>query len=277
MTKICCFKNLLLYALVIKSWPVAGFYIIFCLLFILFVGIGIIQYFEKKRRLHRIRSEKMAFRDQLLENEISEKKQITDSKNRLQKEIQVRVQENLDMVMKLMNFQYNSLSDKSALQAVRKSQSRLKALALIHENLYEIAGTEYVRMAHYIVDLVKTVKGYNKTARQVNIQCFVNPLDLELTLAEPLGLLLNELLMNSLKHGLPVAGDQEISVFMQRSGNNVVMSVSDNGQDMPADFNIDNSPTLGIKLIRGLCEQIGGTLSFLHKDGLTVSLTFRAD
>src|SRR5690606_4720811 len=129
--------------------------------------------------------------------------QLLVEKERLLKEIHHRVKNNLQIVMSLLNSQVASLQDKAALSAIQDSQNRVQAMALIHQKLYQTEGVARIPMNAYIEEVVDYLQDSYALSRQVSFKLFIEPMELDVNLAVPLGLIINEAITNTFKYAFP--------------------------------------------------------------------------
>ncbi len=193
----------------------------------------------------------------------------------LVKEIHHRVKNNLQIVSSLMNIQSNFLPDGAALDAIKESQSRVNAMSLIHQKLYQSPSFISVNMDKYIKELVDYIMqsfGGNK-----KIDSIINVPDVELDVshAVPIGLILNEAVTNSIKYAFKNSKPAVVKISLQPSGEDQwLLLIADNGPGLLPDFDYKKSGSIGMALIETLAEQLGGTLHFNNTDGLEISISF---
>lgn len=196
-------------------------------------------------------------------------------KETLLREIHHRVKNNLQVICSLLHLHSNLVRDKEALDVFRDSEARIRSMALIHERLYESENLTLIRFDEYIHRLVQIglrSYGVGKAARlEMNLQ----PISVGMELALPLGLILNELISNSVRHGLSGGrGDVMTVKLHQDGGNRISLAVRDNGVGLPADFSLDRTTSLGLRLVRLLTDQIGGDIAFRSDCGTEFQISF---
>lgn len=195
----------------------------------------------------------------------------------LLQEIHHRVKNNLQIVASLISLQTAQIADESASRALVESEARIRAMALIHERLYNSSDLSSVNSVDYIRDLVNHIcKTYSSQAMAIQVTVDVANLSLDLDTAIPCGLIINELLSNAFRHAFPAQSTGEIAVaFRVNEQNQFVLVVRDNGVGFPQSLDPWASPTLGLRLVRGLVEQLNGTLDIQSKLGATaISIQF---
>ncbi len=186
-----------------------------------------------------------------------------DEKEILLKEIHHRVKNNLQIISSLLNIQAQYKGPEYS-HIFSDCSNRIQSIALLHENIYKTSKYMQINFDQYIENLVKYLFqtfGISSEAVKVNIQVSNIPLDLDAVL--PCGLIVQELISNSLKHAFP-DGKGEIDICMQyiiEGENNIELNVSDNGVGLPEKFDLEEVDTLGLKLVSRLVEnQLKGTI-----------------
>lgn len=201
----------------------------------------------------------------------------------LLKEVYHRVKNNLQVVTSLFNLQIRTLPEGTARIALQESANRVRAMALVHEKLYRSTNLSSIALDGYIDDMCRqlgTVAAVSQ--RDIRITTELEPIEIGLELAVPVGLQLNELISNSLKHGFPDSRPGSIHIRLARhepDSDTVTLEVTDDGVGLPASLNIQTASSLGLKLVATLASQIDGKLDISARDGggTHVSLTFRLD
>lgn len=197
-------------------------------------------------------------------------------KETLLREIHHRVKNNLQTINSLLDLQADSTSHPDISRSFKSIQGRIKSMALIHEKLYKSENLERIKAADYIRNLVEYLDStYQAINAKVEIEYNVENLFLNLDSAIPCGLIINELVSNSLKYAFPNNFSGKVLVSLKKSGSeNLVLKVEDNGIGMPAEYSVENSSTLGLQLVSLLTRQINGELNINRNGGTKVSITF---
>ncbi len=200
-------------------------------------------------------------------------------KETLLKEIHHRVKNNMQLISSLLNLQGDHIQDLSTRAVFREAQQRIRSMALIHERLYRSSSLAQIEFADYLsnlVDMLTAAYAVNKDL--VNVQVDAAPIVLNVESAVPLGLLLNELVSNSLKHGFPEGRSGLIQITLACHQNNQVeLIVRDDGQGFPTDFDWRNASSLGLKLVDILANQLKGEVELKSDQGIEFRLKFRAN
>ncbi len=232
---------------------------------------------QKNESLQHILDEKEMLiydKDTLLD----EKEGLLEEKEWMIKEIHHRVKNNLQIISSLLHSQGVYLKDKAALSAIRESQSRVHVMALIHQKLYQSDRLSTIPMAEYINEIVDYLLVTFAHQDSVTKRMALTPINLDVILAVPLGLILNEVVTNSLKYAFPTDQPGSICVELTEVTKQTYrLTIGDDGVGLPPDLNPNRSRTLGMSLIRGLSKQLGGKLQISQLNGVQISLTFSED
>ncbi len=198
-----------------------------------------------------------------------------DEKNVLLKEIHHRVKNNLQIISSLLNLQSSYISDPVALGYFEESQNRVKSMALVHERLYQSENLSRINFTDYINNLARSLfLSYNIGAGKVRMNIEAENHYINIDKAISCGLILNELLTNSLKYAFPGDRTGVISVRMSVANSRCIMTISDDGVGFPEDIDFQNTATLGMQLIVMLTSQIDGTIELDRSAGTHFTITF---
>ena len=242
---------------------------------VLFVIAGLLLYNYRIKQRNNVMLEKQ-------KEEINQKNNslttLLGEKEWLVKEIHHRVKNNLQMVMSLLNTQSHYLKDEGAMLAIKNTQHRIHSMALIHKKLYQSENVVAIDMKNYINELVDYLKESFGKGQRIRFSTNVAAVQLDASQAIPLGLILNEAITNAIKYAFPDNADGEISVSLSFvSDNKYKLTISDNGIGIVDEFVFVNESTLGMKLIKGLAEDIEAKLTMTNKNGFTLSFEFDCD
>lgn len=199
-------------------------------------------------------------------------------KDLLLKEIHHRVKNNLQVISSLLKLQGSYLPDLEARRLFRQSDDRVRSMALIHERLYRSDGFDDIDFSSYIKELAEhLLHSYVMGNSKIKLDLKLETVFIGIDQAIPCGLMLNELVTNSLKHAFQGREKGKISIrLQQKKGDEVVsLEVNDDGVGLPSDFNLKRPSTLGMEIIRTLADQLNGQLKVESKKGTLVSLRFR--
>ena len=221
----------------------------------------------------------LAFRKRLDEHKRSEDriKASLKEKEMMLREIHHRVRNNLQVISSLLGMQARAAKDKDVKDALSESRNRINAMSLIHNQLYESENLSEVNMKGFVDNLVVQlfqVYSVEDTRIAPNISVANSPLPI--SIAVPVGLIVNELLSNAFKHGFVNRDEGTVGVSFSVSEKGLVsLAVSDDGVGLPAGFDIDKSKTLGLRLVKILTEdQLRGTLEVTGEGGATFKMEF---
>ncbi|MEM4196113.1 MAG: PAS domain S-box protein, partial [Methanothermobacter sp.] len=190
----------------------------------------------------------------------------------LLREIHHRVKNNLQIISSLLNLQLSRIGDEELRKIVRESQGRIKAMAMIHEHLYQSESLERVNFREYVEKLVGDIIISHGVSVRKNIE--IEDMELDLDTAIPLGLIINELVTNSIKYAFP-DGRGTITIGMRKADGSVELVVADDGVGLPEDVDPSSTGTLGLKLVGLLTEQLNGKMTLDVDGGTKFSIVFR--
>ena len=219
--------------------------------------------------------------NQLLEvkqTEINDKNEALEQalveKEWMMKEIHHRVKNNLQVVSSLLYSQAVYLRDPAARIAIRESQNRVQTMGLLHQHLYQGSGHLEVAMAAYLGGLARHLLQSFSRQESICLELDVADVALDMTLAVPVGLLLNEALTNALKYAYAPGESGLIALHLRVEHQECLLRLRDEGVGLPPDFDPANSPTLGWNMIHGLSQQLGATLQITTTRGVQLDLRF---
>ena len=198
---------------------------------------------------------------------IAEQKYIIENslveKDSLLKEIHHRVKNNLQMVSSLLSLQTKNTRSKAAIEALEEGKSRVKAMALIHQKLYQNEDLSVIEMQGYIESLVNSVQSvFKKGGHNINITIDAEGVELDIDRAIPFGLILNELVSNSFKYAFPEDHENaKIYIHLRKNGPEGFFEYSDNGVGLPDDSEERANSSMGIRLINRLVNQLQSKLN----------------
>lgn len=197
----------------------------------------------------------------------------------LLKEIHHRVKNNLQVVSSMLKLHGSQITDPVARGAFQDSQDRVRAIALLHENLYQSKNLGSVSMEEYAKTLLHTLMRTRGTDAPAHVSIDAPGVSLPVDTALPCGLILNELVTNSLKHAFAVPSDRlaEIRISLVAEGAHVTLSVSDNGAGLPIDFDLAQTRTLGMHLVRTLARQLRAKITMTTQAGAHWTFRFPRD
>jgi PAS domain S-box-containing protein len=196
----------------------------------------------------------------------------------LLKEVHHRVKNNLQVITSLLDMQAYSLHDAAAIAALEDSQNRVRTMAYVHERLYQSDNLASIDVEEYLDSLVGHLRtAYEGAAHRITTNSSIAPIALDLDSAICVGLIVNELVSNSLKYAFPPGyqGVGSIWVGLNVSdGGRVALEVTDNGVGLAPDLSPDSAQSLGLRLVGMLTQQLRGTLEVDRSAGTAFRLTF---
>ena len=218
-----------------------------------------------------------------IDMDISERKQAeTDIKESLREkevllqEIHHRVKNNLQVISSLLDLQSQRLTDKAALEIFQESQNRIKLMALVHETLYKYKDFVRINFSEYAKTLIDYLfRAYKGELNDINLSLNLEEVHLKLDKAIPCGLIISELISNSLKYAFPNQAKGTIYLSLAFDENNYFrLMVKDDGVGFPHNWESGEVKSLGLQLVKVLTNQLDGTLELDHKDGTEFRISF---
>lgn len=191
-------------------------------------------------------------------------------------EIHHRVKNNLQIIVSLLRIQLRSINDEKIREILKISQNRIKSMALIHDSLHRSKDLSRINFSDYVRNMTTHLFSiYNEEAKHVELDLKGGEIYIDINRALPCGLIINELVSNSLKHAFPKAKKGKVSIKIDENmGKQFTLVVSDNGIGLPKGLDIHNTETLGMQLVRDLVKQLEGTLELDRSNGTTFKVTF---
>lgn len=216
---------------------------------------------------------------------ITDKKQVQQKielslkeKEILLREVHHRVKNNMQVVSSILNLQSSYVSDEYALTLLKESQNRIKTMAYIHESLYQNKSFSSVNFSEYVRTLLSNIiHSYSHSKEKIKLDMRVEELILPLDNSIPVGLIINELVTNAIKHAFPGHRQGVITLELKCENNFVFLVLRDNGVGFKDNVSFQNSNSLGLQLVNTLIEQIDGQYKFKsEKDiGTEIQVTFK--
>ena len=196
----------------------------------------------------------------------------------LLREIHHRVKNNMQVISSLLRLQSDKVKDQQYAEMLKESQERIKSMALIHEKLYQSKDLAKIDFSGYITSLINSLfRSYGIDTGRIETKLNVEDVSLGLDHAIPCGLIINELVSNSLKYAFPEDRKGEISVTLRSvTENEIELIVSDDGIGIPEDLDIRNTDSLGLELVAILAEdQLKGKIDLDRTGGTTFRILFK--
>jgi PAS domain S-box-containing protein len=218
-----------------------------------------------------------SFRD--ISEQVSVEAQIKASlqeKEVLLREIHHRVKNNMQVISSLLALQAGYTDDVDANQMFRESQNRIRSMALVHELLYQSKDLAKIDFVEYVHKLTRhLLHSYLIDSKRIELDIISGPVYLEIDTAIPCGLIINELISNSLKHAFPDNRQGTLRVELRTEGNGLhTIIVRDDGVGLPKGLNVHQTETLGLQLVTSLAGQLNATIGLHSFHGTTFEIRF---
>ncbi|HEU5165357.1 MAG TPA: sensor histidine kinase [Chitinophagaceae bacterium] len=230
----------------------------------LIVTVLIYTQYRNKQRSNKMINEKNLTLEQLVKE-----------KEWLVKEIHHRVKNNFHIVASLLEIQSSYLKNKEALSAIKESQHRIHSMSIIHQKLYQSETMSTIHMPEYIYELVEYLRESYAIRENIGFSLQIENIELNHASAITLGLILNEAITNAIKYAFAKVEDGKISISLTHiSDSQILLSIADNGRGLPADFDSKIGASMGMELLQGLTDDLGGSFSIEAHDGTHIKVIF---
>ncbi|HTE23913.1 MAG TPA: sensor histidine kinase [Flavitalea sp.] len=232
---------------------------------LLFVIIGLLyrQYLHKQQS-----NEVILHKNEQLQHLLTEKEWLI-------KEIHHRVKNNFHIVASLLEIQSSYLKNKEALSAIKESQHRIHSMSIIHQKLYQSETLSTIHMPEYIYELVEYLRESYSIRENIGFSLQIENIELNHASAITLGLILNEAITNSIKYAFAKTANKKISISLTHiSDSQLLLSIADNGRGLPVDFDTKIGASMGMELLQGLTDDLGGSLSIETNVGTHIKVIF---
>jgi two-component sensor histidine kinase len=243
---------------IIKKITLAGIVVM-----LIITGLIYIQYRNKQRANKEINEKNLAL-EQLLRD-----------KEWLVKEIHHRVKNNFHIVASLLEIQSSYLKNKEALSAIKDSQHRIHSMSIIHQKLYQSDTLSTIHMPEYIYELVEYLRESYAIRGNIGFSLQIEHITLNHASAITLGLILNEAITNAIKYAFAKTKEGKISISLSHiSDSQILLSIADNGRGLPTDFDSRIGTSMGMELLQGLTDDLGGSFSIETDEGTHIKVIF---
>lgn len=195
----------------------------------------------------------------------------------LLREIHHRVKNNMQVISSLLNLQSQRFAEAEVREAFRESQDRIRSMALVHEKLYQTRDLSRIDFSDYVKSLTSSLfRTYQTDTARISLKLDVDRANLDVNAAIPCGLILNELVLNAIKHAFPDERKGEITVELhENEGGSVRLTVRDNGVGLPEGIDIEHTDTLGLQIVALLAGQLDGRIEICRDGGTAFTLSFK--
>ncbi len=196
-------------------------------------------------------------------------------KEALLREIHHRVNNNMQIISSLLNLQTLYVHEEETKEVLQDSQRRVKSMAMVHEKLYRAGDLSHIKFKEYTEKLVSDIfSTYNRRTGDIKFILNMDEIELNMETAIPLGLIINELVTNSLKFAFP-ENEGSITIELENNNGQFVLTVADDGIGLPPDFDLNKTHSLGLRLVNSLVIQLDGEISMDSSQGAEYKITFR--
>lgn len=210
-----------------------------------------------------------------LEKLIAEQDKLLQEKEWLIKEVHHRVKNNLQMVTSMLRTQCAYLDNEAAIVAVKDSLRRMQVMSLIHKKLYLTESISSVDMCDYISELVCYLYDSFNIGDQIVFKQNIAPLQFDVSQAIPVGLIINECVVNAIKYAFPYRQNGVVNIDLQSSAaDQLLLQISDNGIGLRQGLDVMQHNSMGLELIRGLSRQLNGSFEMESNGGVRVTVRF---
>ncbi len=193
----------------------------------------------------------------------------------LLREIHHRVKNNLQIISSFFNLQKGHIHDSNALSMINECQNRIKAIALVHEKLYRTEQFTNIDLKEYIADMIKSLAElYEIKQNNISIHMDMESIMINVNVAIPCGLIINELVSNALQHAFPNSSRGRIVVKIHSVNNEILLHISDNGRDISSSPNIEEGQPLGLLIVETLVNQLNGKITVDKNNGTFYNIRF---
>ena len=194
----------------------------------------------------------------------------------LLKEVHHRVKNNLQVISSILNLQSSYVDDPKTLEILRESQQRIKSMSFIHETIYRTSDFSRLEFMDYLKTIISNlIQSYRSAKTRVDFISDMNSVGLNLDQAIPCGLIVNELVSNSLKYAFKGREHGKLTVRLNEEDGVIMLAVMDDGIGLPADFAFEKNNSLGIQLVYALLDQIDATVKVVQTEGTQFFISFK--
>jgi len=201
-------------------------------------------------------------------------KRLVGEKELILKEVHHRIKNNMYTISTLLSLQAETLDNPAAKAALVDAESRVQSMMVLYSQLYQSDNYSFISVADYIAKLVDIIISSFSARDSVRIEKTIDDFELDAEKLFPLGIILNELITNIMKHAFKGRRDGFIAIGARLDGSHVSISILDNGNGIPGSVDFSNSTGFGLTLVRELTIQLGGTIRIERGLGTKIVLEF---
>ena len=213
--------------------------------------------------------------------DITERKQAEErigsllaEKELLLKEVHHRIKNNMNTISSLLSLQAQTLQDPSAIEALEDANHRVRSMGILYDKLYQSADFLELSVKDYVPTLVEEIIGNFPNRKMVRVEKRIDDFLLDAKRLQPVGIIINELLTNTMTYAFRGRTDGLVTVSATNAGGHVTIAVQDDGVGVPESVSLENSAGFGLRLIHALARQLDGTIRMERGDGTKVVLGF---
>jgi len=216
--------------------------------------------------------------EEKITNLLKEKGNLLREKEILLKEVHHRIKNNMSTIVSLLDLQADALNEPSAIAALNDARSRVMSMMIIYDKLYRSADFRNIQVRDYLVNLVDEIFSTFPDKKNLSINCNIGDFVLDSKVLFPLGIIINELITNSMKHAFPGGRDGNIEVSVNVDERGLVRAlVSDNGIGIPRGIELNKTQSFGLSLVDLLACQIGGSVVINRFEGTQFIFEFKKE
>ncbi len=194
----------------------------------------------------------------------------------LMREIHHRIKNNLQIISSLLDIQSLTLDDNTAIEAIRESKNRVQSMAIIHRFLYHENNIGGIAIEDYMKDLSENLfASYNINHDKIKLETDIDKLNLDIDTMIPLGLIINELVSNSLKYAFNGTGTGSVFISLKEKENCLHLLVKDDGKGFPLGINLQKMQTFGLQLIASFAQKLKAKLELYNDNGAVVYMSIK--
>ena len=221
---------------------------------------------------HKAEQEKIKITEVTAKNQFLRKS--LKEQETLLREIHHRVNNNMQIISSLLSLQSTQVKDERDLHLFIDSQNRVKSMAKVHERLYQSKDLSSIKFAEYGMSLLNDLFSSHRASPRIRLRADIEDVSFNMETAIPCGLIINELVSNSLKYAFS-NGEGEIYVsLMHYEGNKYLLTINDNGMGLPKEIDFKNTQSLGFRLVNNLTNQLEGEIELDRTNGTTFRIIF---
>jgi phosphoserine phosphatase RsbU/P len=199
-----------------------------------------------------------------------------EEKNSMFRELQHRIKNSLAIIAGLVSLEIGNHDNEETRTALMSVNDRIRSLGNLYQLLYQTGDSRKVRLDRYLEIIIESiVSSYLQDSERIKVLKDLDPIEIDVKIAAPLGLILNELLTNSLKHAFPGDMGGEVTIALSCCDPCVLLKVSDTGAGLPQGFSMENASGLGMQIVGLLTEQLEGNLDIARDAGTVFSLSIK--